>query len=563
MEMHADTGVLIVGAGPTGLVMAIELLRRGVSCRVVDKNSGPADHSRAIAVQARTMELFEAMGVVKDVRAAGVANSAFVVATGGKERATVVLDGIVSPYPYIFLLPQDRTERILLARLAALGGHVERETRLNAFAQDTDGVTATLVGANGATETVRARYVVGCDGAHSAVRHALGVPFAGGAYDDTLWLADVQVDGNVRRDALLLCLGDADAFIALIPIDAEGRFRAIVRPHDRDIAAAPTLPVIQAVLDALAPTKLTLRDPTWLSAFRLHHRKAARFRVGRVFLAGDAAHIHSPIGGQGMNTGIQDAANLAWKLAFALRGVAAPALLDSYHRERDAVAERLLRTTDTGFELLRSRNPLVRSLRNILVARLLPLKTARRRMTANFAQVGIRYASGAATVRDPGGAGVKTGLRAPDGPLVGVGTNGEATRLMPVLAAEPGRYTLLLFGGTSPTAAGNAALARLAAQVREQSGAFVAPVWIAAGNGVAPDVGDMGDAPFFTDPAGAIHRTYGAKGATAYLVRPDGYIAYRGHATDGRTAKTLLAHLGGVFLPAVQRESVRSGTLVA
>ena len=420
MTNHAVTDVLVdvlvIGAGPTGLTMAIELRRRGISCRIVDKSSGPVKHSQALAVQSRTMELFAAMGVVGDALAVGVKARGLVIAASGAERAAVSLKGIPSTYPYIFLLTQDRTERILLARLAALGGCVERETCLTALTQEVAGVTATLTGADGRTETVRARYVVGADGAHSAVRHALGVPFAGGAYDDTLWLADVHVSGDVRRDAMLLCFGNTEAFIALIPIDTEGRFRAIIRPHDHDIADAPTLPVIQAILDALAPTKLTLHDPIWLSAFRLHHRKATRFRVGRVFLAGDAAHIHSPAGGQGMNTGIQDAANLAWKLAFALRGVATPALLESYHTERDAVAEQLLRTTDAAFQLVRSRNPLVRRLRDLLLTAVIPHEAVRRRLVPILAQLAIRYKTGAAVVRDPGGGGVQTGRPRPGRP---------------------------------------------------------------------------------------------------------------------------------------------------
>lgn len=254
----------------------------------------------------------------------------------------------------------------------------------------------------------------------------------------------------------------------------------------------------------------------------------------------------------------RNAANLAWKLALAVRGAATPALLESYHTERDAVGASVLRASDRLFRAIASRSPLMRAARNAAFALVLPRPPATRTFLRSQSEIAIRYGAGVAVARDGGGSGVKTGLRAPDGPLVGA--DGEATPLMPVLAATPECYTLLLFGGTSPTAAGHVALARLAARVRERHGAFVAPVWIAAGRGGARDTGDI---PRYTDPAGATHRIYGAKGATVYLVRPDGYVAFRGKASGPRAADTLLAHLGGVFLPAAQREAARSGTLVA
>lgn len=558
MDARTDTDVLIIGAGPTGLTLAIALRRRGVSCRIVDKNDAPTTQSRAIAIHARTLELFAEMGVVDDILATGVRWRAFAYCVGGRERVRLPLHGIAggTPYPFIHGLPQNETERVLHARLIALGGWVERGVALASLAHGADGVVAILARADGVTETVRPRYLVGCDGAHSAVRHALGVPFVGQPYADTYWLADVHLEWREPPGVLFALLGEGEV-AGVFPLDAAGRYRIVAQSVQGAADTEPTLADVQAMLDRLAPMPVRLHDPAWLSAFRLHHRKATRYREGCVFLAGDAAHIHSPIGGQGMNTGIQDAANLAWKLEYALRGAATDALLESYHTERAAVGEQVLRTTDVGFRAVRSRNPRVRWLRDVMLTHVLPRPPVRRRFLINLAQLAIRYAPGAVVARDPGGSGVKTGLRAPDAALVDA--DGNPTRLMPMLAAEPGRYTLLLFTGTAVTAGGVAALARLAARVRERHGAFVAPVWIVGTRRGLPDT--AGDAPRYTDPAGETHRIYGAKGATMYLVRPDGYVAFRGQATGMQTGDALLAHLGGLCLPVAP--PVTSGTLVA
>ena len=542
--------VLVIGAGPTGLILAIELLRRGVSCRVVDMNDGPAPHSRAVAVQARTLELCAGIGVVEEMLAAGVQTKAFSIHTGRILRAHVALTGIESPYPFVLSLPQTETERILLAKFVALGGHVERQVKLTALMQDATGVTAKLTHSDGGTiETVQARYLAGCDGAHSATRHLLHASFDGSPYADTFWLADVHLDWQQPPGEFSAFLGDA-AFLFAVSLDAGGRYRLIAQPNGADPAHKPTLAEFQALVDTLGPAGTRLSDPIWLETFRLHHRKVARYRDRRVFLVGDAAHVHSPAGGQGMNTGIQDAHNLAWKLAFALHNGAGDALLESYHTERDAVGTRVLRGSDLVFRLVRTRNPILRRLRTLAFTLVLPRGAIQRRGARSISEVNIRYAPGIAVTRDPGGAGVRAGVRAPDVALRSI-TNDKLTRLFTILAAS-NTYTLLLLSGTAPSPAGSAALMRLAADIAKAYDSVVAPVLIESeGSMTTPR---QWTSACYHDDANAMHTRYGAKSATAYLVRPDGYIAWRGMATEG---DALRAHLHGIFGPTLATPTAR------
>lgn len=502
------TEVLIVGAGPTGLTLAIELARRGITTRVIDKMDGPAPHSRAIAIQARTLELFAAMGVVDDVCAAGVRIRGANFHLSDRQRVSLAIIGIESPYPYVIALPQNETERILRARLEALGGRIEWGVGLTALTQDGAGVTSMLAHANGTEEHVRSSYVVGCDGAHSAVRHLAHFPFAGGAYDETFRIADVHVDWQGSADEMFLSLRDGHFFL-VVPLDKSGRYRLFDRVPPTEATHEPTLADFQAVMDQLGPKGARLSDPTWFSAFHLHHRKVAQYSHERLFVAGDAAHIHSPAGGQGMNTGIQDAVNLAWKLAFTLRGTAKDTLLATYDTERNAVGKQVVRTTDTVFRLANSRNPFIQTLRNLVITLVVPRQAIRRAFWRTISETGIHYAPNMAVARDPGGAGVRTGSRAPDAVLVNT-TDGRHTRLFPVLAAAPERYTLLLLSSAATTHAEHAALRALADTVAARYAAVVAPVWIGAGQDIAALEAEAGSDSCFRDPTGAMTAQYGA-----------------------------------------------------
>ena len=352
--------VLIAGAGPTGLVLALSLARRGVPFRLVDAAAGPGEHSRAVVVHARTLEFYGQLGFADEVVAAGVKVERATLREGdgrgrGRELVSVPFGDLgagLSPYPFPLAYPQDDHERLLLAHLRAAGHDVEWNTRLTDFTQDDGGVTATLErghkgeGAGAAQEVVRADYLCGCDGAHSAVRRSLALGFPGGTYPQRYFVADVCIAGGFARD-LVVGLGE-HAFALLLPVRSTGmqRLIGIVPPH---LAEVESLGFDDLRGDVQPLVGVEVTEVHWFSAYRVHHRVAERFRVGRAFVLGDAGHLHSPAGGQGMNTGIGDAVNLAWKLAMVAEGRAAPALLDTYEAERIGFARTLVATTDRAF----------------------------------------------------------------------------------------------------------------------------------------------------------------------------------------------------------------------
>ncbi|MCB1501776.1 MAG: FAD-dependent oxidoreductase [Bauldia sp.] len=349
--MAGSTKVLIVGAGPTGLVLALWLTRQGVPVRIIDKDDGPGETSRAMAVQARTLELYRQLDLADEVVAAGSPNPSFNLWVGGQRRAHVKFaeaGGDVTPYPFVLVYPQDEHERLLVERLRRMGVEVERRTELLDFRDDGERVLATLRQPDGGEETVEAEYLAGCDGASSLVRHRIGATFAGGTYPQVFYVADVAIQGLEPADEIHVALDSAD-FVAVLSYGGGGRHRLIgtvrgERAEDRD---ALTFDDISG--EAIQHLGLSIDRVNWFSTYRVHHRVTDRFRGGRAFLVGDAAHIHSPAGGQGMNTGIADAINLAWKLAAVVNGEAADALLDSYEAERLAFARRLVETTDRVF----------------------------------------------------------------------------------------------------------------------------------------------------------------------------------------------------------------------
>ena len=349
--------MLIVGAGPTGLTCAIELARRGIAVRIVDKRLQPASQAdKAIGIHCRTMEIWEDQGIVTEAMDAGIWLHGQTVFVNNVQTHQVDWTGLPE-LPYAHLgLPQYDTERILAARLASLGVHVERGVELAAFRQDHEAVTAELRTADGQQMQGRARYLVGCDGAHSAVRTALGLTFQGGLsmFPQLFMLGDVDLDWQMPSGHLLRFVrieddGDFTGMLVCVPLKGHRRYRVATLAPQRlqqtigsGVVQAgfwqeytpPDLADIQAAIDDLAPAGTTASNLRWSSIFRVKHGIVDRYRDGRVFVAGDAAHLHPPAGGQGMNTGIQDAWNLGWKLALTIRGIAAPDLLDSYDEER-------------------------------------------------------------------------------------------------------------------------------------------------------------------------------------------------------------------------------------
>ncbi|MDL5365428.1 FAD-dependent oxidoreductase [Xanthomonas sp. NCPPB 2654] len=346
--------VLIVGAGPTGLTLALWLTRQGVAVRLIDKSAGPGETSRAMAVQARTLELYRQVGIAEAVVAAGHRTPAMNIWARGKRRARIALRDSatgLSPYPFVLVYPQDQHERLLIAQLAALGVAVERDTELVAFDDHGDRVAARLRLPDGREQAVEVRYLAACDGARSTVRHRLGVDFEGGTYRQVFYVADVELSGLQSTDEAHIALGDGD-FILVLAYSAAGNYRLIGTVRDARADRAEQLSFADVSDDAIRNLGVSIDRVNWFSTYRVHHRVAETFRHGRAFLLGDAAHVHSPVGGQGMNTGILDAINLSWKLADVLKGRASDAVLDSYAAERQAFARTLVNTTDRAFTLV-------------------------------------------------------------------------------------------------------------------------------------------------------------------------------------------------------------------
>ena len=366
--------VLIVGAGPTGLVLALWLSKLGVKARIVDKTERPGATSRALAVQARTLELYRQLDLAEPVIARGHKTPAANLWVKGRRAARVTFATIgedLTPYPFLNIFPQDEHEQLLIERLADFGLAVERRTELVSFADNGDRVAARLKGPDGGEEACEADYIVGCDGARSTVRGAIGTGFPGGTYQQVFYVADVEAAGPSVDGELHVDLDEAD-FLAVFPLAGEGRARLIGTVRDERAEHAESLRFEDVSDRAIRNMKVEVRRVNWFSTYRVHHRVTAHFRKGRAFLAGDAAHIHSPAGGQGMNTGIGDAINLAWKLAEVLAGRAPDVLLDSYEPERLAFARRLVSSTDRIFSFATAEGPAADFLRTRLAPIAIP-----------------------------------------------------------------------------------------------------------------------------------------------------------------------------------------------
>lgn len=540
----ADVDVLIVGAGPTGLMLALELSRYSVPFRIVDKEALRSDRSRAIVVQPRSLELLSRHGddIPNALRSHATSGFGFNFYVERHLTATVDLTDLGfddTAFPLPFWVSQARLEGAMEAKLVEAGRTVERPVRAEAFAQDADGVTVTLVheakgdsgsAGGGREETVRCKYVVGCDGAHSSVRRAAGIAFEGAPYLQSFMLCDAHVDDWDYHPNRLMMFWTR-SLLAVFPL-ADGTVRLMcTREADDPLAtssAAPTLEEFQRRLDASMPEwdpedpdpepMPRLRDPVWLASFRLHHRCADRYVSGRMVIAGDAAHIHSPAGGQGMNGGIGDAANLGWKLAMVLRGERGPELLKSYGAERRRVGQMLLKGTDRIFGIANSTHWLVRTLRNAFFRWVIPVVTrARERRARAFgfmSQLRIRYRRGGVVGNAPGWRGpVRGGDRAPDGTLA-------EGRWFLELCRGVG-YHFAVFAGVGERAASRSevetALRRYDDFKREKSTVHV----VCSSQEQAAD-------GWHVDVGGGLHGRYGFKGPGYVLIRPDGHVEHIG-----------------------------------
>lgn len=398
MPIPADTDILIAGAGPTGLMLGNQLGRRGTRAVIIDRSPGPSIQTKALGVQARTLEIYSRLGIADRALELGQRATGANMWVEGRRVARVPLGDIgrdLSPYPFLLILGQDDNERLLGERLADWGMEVHWDTELVGLEQHAGHVTATLKCAGGSTCEIQARWVAGCDGAHSAVRNLSGIVFPGARYEHVFFVADTTVTGPIVPDELNIYLW-RNGFHLFFPMRGEDHWR-VVGIVPRELRARDGLEfadVVPSVRENAGAT-LEFQNCRWFDTYRIHHRCAQHFREGRCFVLGDAAHIHSPVGAQGMNTGLQDAYNLAWKFALVAGGHADDGLLDTYEAERLPVAERLLDTTDRAFAFIVSERWLGGFFRTWMIARILAFAMGRDRMRElafrTISQIGIRY----------------------------------------------------------------------------------------------------------------------------------------------------------------------------
>ena len=383
----ADIQVLIVGAGPVGLFLANECARRGLTFRIAEARSSQSEHSKALAVMPRTMEIFDMAGIAGPFLHR--ANRVTTVAIVPRRRtlARIPFRPADTPYRFVAMVPQDITELLLVEELRRRGGAVEYDTACLSVEEQRDGRVGVMLERNRKTSQLTAGFVVGCDGAHSTVRHLLNLPFEGEQYDMSFMLADVMTN-QWLADTLYLCPHPSGA-LAIFPMSAT-RCR-VVATIERTDGDAPSLDMVRRLLSERAPAGIEARSLAWSSYFRIHHRQAGQLRAGRIFIAGDAAHIHSPFGGQGMNTGLHDAWNLAWKLDLAARGYAGEALLASYAAERLPVIRRVIGTTHALTRVMNTRSRFVQIVRNMALPLVTRLPAFRRALMMNLSGLGVAY----------------------------------------------------------------------------------------------------------------------------------------------------------------------------
>ena len=403
-----DVPVLIVGAGPSGLVTALWLTRLGVRIRIIDRAATAGTTSRAVGVQARTLEFYRQVGLADTIVRSGLVVEGTRLWVRGREAARVAFGRMgegLSPYPYMLMYPQDEHEQLLVDTLATLGVQVERQVELVAMEQDATQVRATLRGRDGVEERCVAEYIVGGDGAHSVVRRAISADFPGGTYDHLFYVADVKAEGHPMNGEINVDL-DASELLAVFPLKGEGRARFIGTVRRDALERGGELTFADVSDRALRQLSIRVTEVNWFSTYHVHHRVARSFRSGRAFLVGDAAHIHSPVGGQGMNTGIGDAVNLAWKLASVVQSRAPEQLLDSYEPERMAFARKLVATTDRAFTIATKDGSVARFVRLRLVPLIAPVvsrsATLRRFMFRTISQTSIQYRGSALSEGEAG-----------------------------------------------------------------------------------------------------------------------------------------------------------------
>ena len=514
MSTQHNTPVVIVGAGPTAVMLAIELARRGVEVRVLDKQPSPPQESRAIGIHARTLEIFHQLGLIEEFLELGHRVDGFVIHTGAWRDIEGRFVSLETPYPFLLTLSQEHTQRILNRRLESLGVTIERGVDVTDLHEDTDRVELRMHHRGDPREgTLAAGWVVGCDGAHSIVRKRLGLAFDGEDYAQDFLMAEVTIDPPLRRDRFHV-FAHTRGPLPMFPLPSD-RWRIFLPqvPNRAGERAAPTMQEIERLAARRGPAGMKLTDPSLLAAFRCYRRSTKTMRTGRVLLAGDAAHIHSPAGGQGMNTGLHDAFNLGWKLALVTQAQAPSTILDSYQAERMPIATGVLALSHALVKTFATTSPRKRWLRDRVLPTLMGIPTLERRYMTRLAQLSHNYrrsplATGTPRTTHP--RSIAPGDRLPSVP--GLLRDNKPISTLDLIGSR--KHTLLVLTGTpaNPGAA-NKAIARLARWRSTVQTTIITPQ------------SEPRHLHTVTDPHHAAHRRYHAHHGRLLLVRPDGHLA--------------------------------------
>ncbi|MGH7849924.1 MAG: FAD-dependent monooxygenase [Thermodesulfobacteriota bacterium] len=531
---NSRADVLVVGAGPTGLTMACELARHGITPRIIDKAPAPSDKSKAFGIHARTLELFESMGIVETVLGQGNICNGFDMYNHGKPLVSVVFDSLPTKYPYFLIIAQSDTEKILNAHLESYGVRVEREKELVGIERKQDSLRARIRLNDGSEQFIDCSYVAGCDGAHSSVRHILDLEFKGAPYPYYWLLADCDLDWKypLHHMSVFIHPSGVTAYFPLYSDRGRLMFELPDAPVDEEMPE-PTIEDVRRLMGEREIDYRSVGNPNWLAYFKLHHRMVDKYGDGRMFLCGDAAHIHSPIGGQGMNTGIQDSYNLAWKLALVLKGESPGSLLDSYNRERHRVGKGVVGLTDMATKMIGLHNPVLAAIRNKLIGTLSALDPVEEKLLLTLSQIEINYrespiveerwyqpdaVEGYHNYRHD----LQAGERVKDYSLMSLDGNGSI-QLYDLL--KDIRHNLLLFTGPLPEDMEFDELRKIQHSLESEYGGLIAVHMIAGSDGLPPDFTKMSSV--WRDRDLLMHRDFGAAKSSLYLIRPDGYIGFR------------------------------------
>lgn len=521
--------VLIVGAGPTGLMMACQLARLGIPFRIIEKNQGPNRQSRALAIHAASMEIFSQLGIADQFEERGKQVRAVNYLVKGKVEKRIPLSEFgrgLTQFPFLLVLEQSKTEKLLVAFLENMHCKIEWETELVNFSQHADGVNVSARHTTRGEEKIVVKWLVGADGAKSKVRQILNIPFGGETYPVDLFVLDCKVSWPLQEDEMYIAFSDF-SFAGFFPMP-EGRCRVIgFVPENVGTKDNIAFDDVSNKFAERMQMDVKLSDPDWISTYRSHHRYVSEFKSGRCFVAGDAAHIHSPVGAQGMNTGLQDAFNLAWKLAFVLQGKAKTSLLSTYQEERLPFARQLVKTTDNAFSVTVSKNSAIKFMRMYVAPRILAgvlkIKFIERLIFKTISQIGMSYANSAISQSEAAGKfssdAPKPGERLP---FVEIENNlGKGVNIQQQVNGLS--FHLFLFSGTV-----DIQVSKVVEFVHRYNGTItLEPILLANSNRKA-------------------YKAFGVKNTAIYLVRPDLHIAFRSGTLD---TKALEIYLNSFLIP--------------